>query len=119
MPIDVCAPSDPPNDGLIGDLLADIRRADQVESEAAVRRRNLEPQQIELARLLQQLPRQRPSRARRAAATTGSTSFCMNSAAVWPNMPLLFGEVLAHEHVVGGRRGEKLSAVDRGSASVS
>ena len=37
------------------DLLADEGRADQIEPEAAVRRRNLEPQQVEIARLLQQL----------------------------------------------------------------
>ena len=60
MPIDVCAPSEPPNDGLTGDLLADVRRADLVEAEAAVGLRNLEAQQIELARLLQQLARERP-----------------------------------------------------------
>ena len=43
-----------------GDLLADIRRADQIESKPAVLGRDFEAQQIELARLAQQLPRQVP-----------------------------------------------------------
>ena len=38
MPIEVCAPSDPPNDGLIAICSPTIRRADQIEAEAAVRR---------------------------------------------------------------------------------
>src|SRR5207248_9892774 len=42
------------------DLLADIRRADQIEAEAAVGFGNLEAQQIERARLLEQRARQIP-----------------------------------------------------------
>ena len=42
------------------DLLADKRRADLVEPEPAVRRGDLEPQQVERRGLLQQLARERP-----------------------------------------------------------
>src|SRR5262249_57892517 len=50
----------PAERGIGRDLLADVRRADQIESESAVGRWNLEPQQIELARLLEQLAREIP-----------------------------------------------------------
>ncbi len=42
------------------DLLADVRRADQVEAEAAVLGRNLQAQEIEIARLFQKLTGELP-----------------------------------------------------------
>ena len=60
VPIDVCAPSDPPNDGLMAMCSTDIGGADLVQPEPAVGLGNLEPQQVEVGGLLQQLARERP-----------------------------------------------------------
>ena len=92
------------------DLLADVRRADQIEPEPAVRGRNLEPQQIEVARFLQQLPREIPVVL--VEAIDDRQHFLLHELGGRPSeQPLLLGEILADEHFVGrGGGSEELSA---------
>ena len=93
-----------------GDLLADIRRADQVEAEAAVGRRNLESQQIEIARLLHQPAGELPIVV--VEALDDRQHFLLHELGGRPSeQPLFLGEILADEHFVGrGGGSEELSA---------
>jgi hypothetical protein len=59
VPIEVWAPSEPPNEGLM-EVLAHVRGARLVEAQPAVRLGNLEPEEIQIRGLLQQRPGERP-----------------------------------------------------------
>src|SRR5207248_1835056 len=91
-----------------GDLLADVRGADQIESESAVSRRDLEPQQIERRGLSQQLPRQLPVVF--VETIHDRQHFLLHEFGGGPaEHPLFFAEILADEHLVRAHVvGEKL-----------
>ena len=96
-----------------GDLLADVRRADQIKAEAAVRGRNLEPQQIQLARLLHQPARELPIVL--VQLIDDRKHLSLHELRGGPaEQPLFFGELFADEHVVCfKRRREEPAAGDR------
>ena len=95
------------------DLLADVRRADLVELEPAVRGGDLQPCEVERRRLAQQLARERPVvRVERLLARQHLVAHELGRGLA--EHPLLLGKVLADEDLLGTRRlCEKLPATER------
>jgi hypothetical protein len=111
VPMEVWAPSDPPNDGLIA-ICSPTKDALIRSSPRPPLRRNLEAQQVEIARLLQQLPRQLPVVF--VEPFDDRQHFLLHEfRGGLSEQPLLLGEIFSNVDVVridGGR--EKLSAGD-------
>ena len=92
--------------GIDGDVLAHVRGARLVEAQPAVRRGNLEPEQIQVRRLLQQRPGERP--------VVGVEAGFVRQHLVAHELgcrlaeePLLVGEVFAREELVRIERAKK------------
>src|SRR5262249_17795982 len=96
-----------------GDLLANIRGADLVESESAVRRGNLEPRQIERGGLAQERARERPV-VRVEARLDRNPLVTHELGRRLPEEELLLRQVVAGEHALGvDRLDEEPSASER------
>jgi hypothetical protein len=89
------------------DLLADVRRADLAEPQAAVRLGDLQPQQVEIGRLAQQRPDERPV-VREQPALVRQHLVAHELGGGLPEHPLFLGQLLAREDVrrSHGRRQE-------------
>jgi len=95
------------------DLLADVRRADQIEAEAAVRGRDLEAKQIELRRFPHQLTREIPV-VFVETLDDGQHFLVHELGGGLAEQALFFREILADEDVIGTCVGrQELSASER------